>query len=808
MRARYAALILALLVGLYAIPPAGAQSVVSGFPQASQPLGILPDAVLLDQGAGCPSNIAPCTTSQSPSLRVGQPFQDTSPPSTPFLFQPWLDTNDPTLLPWNFYDGNEWVTLGTLDTTNHAWIFSFADMLRDASNATLPAARANLFPATTTALYYATDYGTALWTGQSGQDVGPSINLAYDACAAGGGGTVIVPAGAFYYATEILNNASGCGIRGAGVGSPRDTVSPSVFQAYTRLIWNGAAGATATYIGPVTGANTESLYAADVEGIVFDCNATAAICIEVSQVSQSRLHFGVSEPRSIGAHLTTVVTTDSPGTQNNDIDIWSRATATSDSFHPTGIMFDGASGSSWNISLNQKCKLYAWHNSGDGIVFGNSDNNHCDVATFPEPAVLNGRPVVVSNANYTSPNGVMVAGTARNTRLGQVNSPVYILGAQTGSTLTEGAGNTGTAHYNPTTIATNSPTGQTSFTLNFASTAGLAIGQSIDCGAGSNQPRNTRALALTGTTVLMESEAMGTIASGKSCVFGWGLTPDSRPGNYVITSTDGAGGHYSITAPFGGHSESGITVGGGVLAFRDIVFPISGAPLTGDTWTIGVPSPSLTTTVDYVDQDNSTPIPAIEPIATIGTITVSSGQVGLGRYPDFDLSVSPYNSTGNIAVGCQVSGCRQYRWQADNSGQLAFIDQTGQVNRSITDKFGSQRYFGAFASRMYGETHTTNYPVTSDDSGKHFNNTGAGGEVDFTLPLAEGGLQYCFTVTAVHTLKIIANGADTIALGGTVGAAGGSAAAAAVYASICLESPLAGRWITRSVADAAQWTVM
>src|ERR1700675_2414750 len=75
-----------LLTALLFSVTAHAAGVVSSLPQASQPLGTLPDAVLMDQGTGCPTATAPCVTSQSPSLRVGQPFQGASPPGSPFLF--------------------------------------------------------------------------------------------------------------------------------------------------------------------------------------------------------------------------------------------------------------------------------------------------------------------------------------------------------------------------------------------------------------------------------------------------------------------------------------------------------------------------------------------------------------------------------------------------------------------------------------------------------------------------------------------------------------------------------------------------
>ncbi len=115
-----------VLCALLALGSVGhAASVVSGFPQASQPLGNIPDAVLLDQGTGCPGNVPPCTTSQSPSLRVGQPFQSTVAPGTPFKYQLWWDTTVSGTPVLKIYDGSTWNLTGTLDTTAHTWLPSF-----------------------------------------------------------------------------------------------------------------------------------------------------------------------------------------------------------------------------------------------------------------------------------------------------------------------------------------------------------------------------------------------------------------------------------------------------------------------------------------------------------------------------------------------------------------------------------------------------------------------------------------------------------------------------------------------------------
>ena len=101
---------------------------------------------------------------------------------------------------------------------------------------------------------------------------------------------------------------------------------------------------------------------------------------------------------------------------------------------------------------------------------------------------------------------------------------------------------------------------------------------------------------------------------------------------------------------------------------------------------------------------------------------------------------------------------------------------------------------------------TGNYTVLNSDSGQHFDNTGAGGEVDFTLPTYAAGLQYCFTVTAAQILKVIAPASNKIAVGTTNSATAGNVTANAVYSTICLyATTVSNQWAAKSATGT--WTV-
>lgn len=111
---------LAVLI-LFLAWPAFAQVSPSNMPAATLPLDGT-EAVLLDQGAGCATHVAPCTTSQAPSARIGQPAQQTTAPSAPFQYQYWWDTSlSPNVL--KLYTGGTWVSLIQVDTVNGVWSF-------------------------------------------------------------------------------------------------------------------------------------------------------------------------------------------------------------------------------------------------------------------------------------------------------------------------------------------------------------------------------------------------------------------------------------------------------------------------------------------------------------------------------------------------------------------------------------------------------------------------------------------------------------------------------------------------------------
>lgn len=89
---------------------------------------------------------------------------------------------------------------------------------------------------------------------------------------------------------------------------------------------------------------------------------------------------------------------------------------------------------------------------------------------------------------------------------------------------------------------------------------------------------------------------------------------------------------------------------------------------------------------------------------------------------------------------------------------------------------------------------TANYTVLLADSGTFFTNTGASGEVDFTLETPVAGARHTFYVDAVQTVKIIATGSATINFQGTVSTTNGN-----------ILSAVNGNVITLIAIDSTHW---
>jgi hypothetical protein len=464
---------------------------------------------------------------------------------------------------------------------------------------------------------YAPAYG-GVWDGA--HDVAPAINAALAAAVAAGGGTVVIPVGNYPIASQLTINTTGVGLRGAGTDAPNDNAINVRFIASTTLTWTGAAGGTMLSIAPTTNV---SLYGCDVTGICFEGASLADICCQFVQLSYSRIDIGVSEPRMFGALFTTAVMSDAAGTQYNEI--WVTSRSTSATYAPTGICFDRAVGSLWNCSGNIIRMLRAYYAKGDGIVFGSADANLIEwISADAHPTNKGGTPLVFGNTAYVMKNGLAVHGDATNIRVLKAQSSGVVCGLQSGATIVPGV-HAGTAVIAPVTLTTNAMTLLNQGLLNFASTAGVATGMVANAPGGwsSGVGPNVAIVQVLATTATMSFGAVGQVASGTPVTFSFGITTQAVSGTYTLTAVDGT--HWNVTAPAGGHSQSNVVVSGGVLTLTDMVIPLSGTPVVGDTFIVTVPAAgAINILLEHIDEGNAAPNFIVEPGAVAFTTRSSN----------------------------------------------------------------------------------------------------------------------------------------------------------------------------------------
>lgn len=585
-------------------------------------------------------------------------------------------------------------------------------------------------------VYPATAFG-GVW--DATHDVGPAINAAIDAAGAGGGGSVVLPAGSFGLATTIAPGVTGVHLIGAGVGAIHDNQSTPL--NVTRLVWIGAPGGTMCDITP---AGTVSLYSMDVRGIVFDGANLANNGLKVTQVSNSVFYCGASNCRSINIWFTTKpfgAFTDGPGNQNNDCWLWSNST--SGSFSPTGILIDGGAGSHWNTSFNQFHLLWVWYAKGDGVVFGWGDNNLVGrLIAFPDGTNHGGNPVVFANDSYVAKNGIAVNGSSVNQRILKTETSSVVTGYQANSTVTPGT-NGGTAALNTITLSTSGTLAQNQQDIPMTSVGATVLtGMVVNATGGwsSGIAPNTPVLSVSaGASVKLASPTIGAVANGLSCVFSYGITTSAAHGTYVMTAVDGT--HWSLTtAPAGGHTQTNIAVANGAISFTDMVIPLTGTPNTGDTFTIFVPFPATNILFEGSDSganSNFVPIPMVEAGGLAYTMNFANPwpvmQGGTG-----DIIVAPQTGTthnlqfggyGNVVSGAYAvagpgglnnlsnSFASMARGQSCQAGAIASVAEGGScvtsgsysrsqgLNATDRARFGADVYAsGLFAAQGDAQT--------------------------------------------------------------------------------------------------------
>lgn len=502
--------------------------------------------------------------------------------------------------------------------------------------------------------YAAQNYGTCFW--DAAHDVGPCINLAVAAAVGSGGGTVVLPAGKFGLATQVANNSNNIHFLGTGVGPPRDSANTSSFIAGTTLVvlpaFVGTPCPAVSY--NCSGTQTISTPAfvqymvpggvqlnnVDTWGFAVDCASTINTGILIESVTTSMFRLGGAECNVDNIYIdnTPNSSVSGPGSQQNDYWLYSRQSTNAGT--GVGIEMDAQYTPGPNISYNEFHEIYAWYRNGDGIDFGDSDNNLVDVLrTFPNSGTANvtskGSPTICANARHTFSNGHVTKSPCRELRVLHFGGPggIWVGGLQEGATLT--ATVSGAIAYTPITSVVPSPVPQNNaLTVTFSGNLqniGAGSAQSVDprevmnCHSVNGFPGlfpNAVMTAVNLATVTLAGNVPYVAQSDTLCDFTWAIQDTyatnhlntggpltSYVGYFTATPTGAvAGGHFgqSITAKI----DNGSGGAGNILTISAIG---SGDPIIiNETITSGAASAQI------VNQLTGTP-------GSTGTYTISGG---------------------------------------------------------------------------------------------------------------------------------------------------------------------------------------
>ncbi|HEX5232933.1 MAG TPA: hypothetical protein VFW56_11910 [Bradyrhizobium sp.] len=527
-----------------------------------------------------------------------------------------------------------------------------------------------------TLIYPASSFCPAgqVFDGSPSHDVGQCIQAAINAVAASiafgyGGGTVVIPAGLYYFATPFGVSLSG--IKIVSAGAQRDD-GGSTMPGRTVLTYNGPSGAgPGFWIDPLN--TTTELANVDATGFSVDCQSLLQTCGRIVMVEDSDIVLGFASGTKttefLGANAATQSHTLIGVQQNHRIALYARCLDNAQS--PTCIMLGQDSGGSTNVSLNTNISLDVDYNgNGDGIVIAAADTDLITSMRVKAPQGLNstaGSPCVLATPNYTMPNGLKPSGFARSIEIDQLHCPLWVQGLNTGATFAAGGGNTGGASLRTVTIPTTAPTAAGGLSLTFADTTGILAGMDlVGCGGGGVTsgvyPHTLVRGGGTSTTVVIQDgatngDAFNGIASGVNCTFASRVTSSAKHGTYTFTYNSGTG-NFDVTPAPGGTTESVPLSGGGVNG-TDFFLAINGTPNNGDTFTMVVPAnPSRDNWVRTLDNENNVSFPHAEagvaPIVGFRNANVAhaSGAVCLvAGATDSDVANGFVRSTTKTATG-------------------------------------------------------------------------------------------------------------------------------------------------------------
>jgi hypothetical protein len=204
--------------------------------------------------------------------------------------------------------------------------------------------------------------------------------------------------------------------------------------------------------------------------------------------------------------------------------------------------------------------------------------------------------------------------------------------------------------------------------------------------------------------------------------------------------------------------------------------------------------------------------PAVGDLATIGGGTVV-GNTGTGSAAPAATTAPvlgiPGTSSGTIGIAGSSAGTLTLAAPASITSYTLTLPgaapaSSGQALTATTG--GTASWSTVLAAKYTVTSKTANYTVASADDATRFDNSGAGAQVNFTLPASpSAGDEWCFLVVAAQTLEVLANTGETITVGTTTSSSAGNVQSNNVGSSVCIYFETATAAYAQTMTGA--WTV-
>ncbi len=159
-------------------------------------------------------------------------------------------------------------------------------------------------------------------------------------------------------------------------------------------------------------------------------------------------------------------------------------------------------------------------------------------------------------------------------------------------------------------------------------------------------------------------------------------------------------------------------------------------------------------------------------------------------------------------TGAIIAGTKKFNMSNDSAifTDIAYTTWPGSSNGILdrTSSYGNEQPRGFEPRQSFTADHTVS-TRPYDSIGAQFDNIGATGTVNFTLPTPVAGVRYGFCVVEAQILKITAAAATTISIAGSTSVAAGNVTSATPGCYIELEAVSTTSWVAKFFSGA--WSI-